>query len=356
MQAQPKSTVYCTPSPGNKPRETIVFSRTGEIKLITGANHVITPSPASSSSKACFDHPVPVRVIKSAARRVIQFNKPPEEGSTSAIAKNLLQSPDYEMAMMNETSPMPGSTFENRTLKRNMVEVDLTSPGDKKVRLELPTPPCGSTVRDSFSIIGTSPSSIDITPESSRVTTLKRINSTPIQASPASGDSKSFSQIIVHKIVNKPSGSVKKLLSTPTSLESVTLTPGSSFKTISTGAIPAAPYPIRIIENPASSSLSTSATQSLVSNLSSLSQPFPPPSAPMLSPQVARVPVSLKKLLNGSSSSTSSGYPSVPPSQHSASSPFKIVVPSGKTSDGLTTTTTFLVKMANPRISKTLSM
>ncbi|CAL1537111.1 unnamed protein product, partial [Lymnaea stagnalis] len=248
--AQAKNIILCTPTPGTKPTETIILSKSGEVKSIS--NHGTSQQIPLSRSQ--FQQVLQsLKIAKSHAHRQISFNKPPEEEAmgNTILGQSLLQSPEYNMAVLNETSPMPGTTFLNRTLKRNMVEVNI--PNDKRIKLEAPTPPSG-TVSDEPEA-GLTPTLVSHDLKIG----LRRLNSMPITHSGTtpSPTARYMPQIIVHRI-NRPqtnqritvqlgsdlSGSTKcaTVLSSGTAamlnggsnkivIDNLSLTPGTSFST-----------------------------------------------------------------------------------------------------------------------------
>lgn len=130
IPAQVKNIYLATPTPGTKPTETIILSKSGELKSVDTHG---TPQQIPLSRSQFEQVLESLRIAKSHAQRQIIFNRSPKDAGKDSNGSKL-QSPDYEMAVLNETSPLRG-TFLNRTLKRNMVEIN--GPDEKHVRLEL---------------------------------------------------------------------------------------------------------------------------------------------------------------------------------------------------------------------------
>ncbi|XP_005111136.2 transcription factor E2F8 [Aplysia californica] len=327
-QTQPKNIIICTPTTATRTPDTLIFSQeTGEVRSVGSHGN-----QKHTLSQAEIDHVLhSLRIVKPAAQRQIQFNKPPEEGGsgTASFLGRSLLSPDYDMATLNETSPMPGTTFINRTLKRNMVEVDFGPQGEKRIKLDLPTPPCGSSaVSSSAGGSGlTLSSGVGKTPDVKF--SLKRIHSMPppstTNSSSSSSSVKTLPHIIVHRRVRPASSSQNtpspggQLITLQMSNESSTTTTTTTthymsllgerpcvvkngsgttsrivIENVSTAAAPisslvkntpnssSTPVPIRIIANPHvsvpfSSFSSSSSSSSVVSPALTLSQPSPTP-------------------------------------------------------------------------------
>ncbi|KAK6985679.1 Transcription factor e2f8 [Biomphalaria glabrata] len=364
LPAQPKNNPLCAPTPGTKPTETIILSKSGEIKTVN-THGVPQQIPLSRSQ---FEQVLQsLKLAKPHAQRQISFNKPPEDEipRQTFLGKCLLQSPEYDMASLNETSPMHGTTFLNRTLKRNMVEINLP---DNAKRLKLDSTE-GLVPADKVS---------DLHASHDVKIGLRRLNSMPTnQSSSALASNRHMSQIIVH-CVNRPQAAQRITLhmsndqkgpsfvstgtstdpTADTSMDSLILTPGTSFTTPArtiTSTPKKTPIPIRIIANP---NLSAGSPMSLLKNPlnqssleeSSFTLPLTPishlqPGLPATStPQGEKTAIvlpngNLRKVLT-----------TMPPSHSCASSPFKVVIPAPKQPG------TFLLKVPASKLSKTASM
>ncbi|GFS26925.1 transcription factor E2F8 [Elysia marginata] len=394
-----------TPKPGTaRPCETIILSKSnGEVKTITGGNvtKVVTtgtsvdPPQHISLSSSEFDQVLQsLQAAKSTAQRHIRFTKDSEEerapakekaasspavGQTiNVLGRTLLQSPEYDFARLNETSPMPGTTFMHRTLKRNMVEIQ--GPDEKRVRLELPTPPLGSTLSsDACEATFTSPSGSDFKIGLRR---LKSLPATPSTSTEKSQTNCYIPKIVVHSLVpsagpattsatviaTPPSAGIAALQqggdanwpqqtppTGPTSVKfrtpnRIILTPGSSSNSESAGKVNT--RPIRIIQMPSPGCVKVSKPPS--SLLTPTNDPSSTSDLTSSSKAVFTLPLSapssskLKQVLSSPGPSMSS----LPPSHNSATSPFKVVIPSSS----LKHTKTFHVKVPSSKLSKTASM
>ena len=399
-----------TPKPGTaRPCETIILSKnSGEVKTITGgsmnkvsntATSAVPPQHISLSSSEFEQVLQSLQAAKSSAQRQIRFPKNTEgrataqekAGSSPAVGqainllgRTLIQSPEYDMARLNETSPMPGTTFLHRTLKRNMVEIQ--GPDEKKVCLELPTPPLGSTLSsDACEATFTSPSGPDFK------IGLRRLKSLPTNPSTISSEKPQTNcyipKIVVHSFAPSagPTTTSATVIATPplsggalpqgsntilpqqTSSSAppmvqfrapnrIVLTPGSSSNSknrtlsINKGNV----RPIRIIQMP-----SSNCTKVTKSSSSLLTQTDEPPSS-VLTPNSkavftmslpAPLPSNLEQVVESADLAVATTT-SMPSSHHSASSPFKVVIPSSS----LKHTKTFHVKIPSSKLSKTATM
>ncbi|GFO49098.1 transcription factor e2f8 [Plakobranchus ocellatus] len=401
-----------TPTPGTaRPCETIILSKSsGEVKTLTtgGVAKVLTtyapaltPQHISLSTSEFEQVLQSLKAAKSTAQRHIRFTKDSEEEakdskavgqphSMNVMGRTLLQSPEYDMARLNETSPMPGTTFLHRTLKRNMVEIQ--GPDDKRVRLELPTPPMGSSISgDGCEATFTSPSGPDFK------IGLRRLKSLPITPSASSDKSSAncyIPKIVVHSIVPRagPVTTSATVIATPPSAgimnkemntdllrpeasvatpvlrapTKIILTPNSSSAEFRASKAGGNSVPVKIIQ------VSSSSGSAAVVGKSPFTFPTPTTetSAPALTPNSRALftvphPIpspssstttgsTLKKVLLSESSTQSliSANTSMPPSHNSATSPFKVVIPSAS----LQHTKTFHVKVPSSKLSKTATM
>lgn len=376
-QPQVKNIVLRTPTPGTKPAETIILSHSGEVKSV-GSHGTTQQIPLS---KAEFEKVLSsLRLVKSSAQRQIHFNKPPEESSSSftILGRSLLHSPDYEVAICNEMSPLPGSTFQSQALKRNIVE--LTVPSDKRIKLEMPTS-SGGTDHVDLGLAWNESSSA--TPEVK--VGMRRLNSMPVATSQAPS-LHLMPQIIVRRVnrsqtaATMPTGeyinlhmngtqaggkctpmlsdkTVAQLKSGPQTLLIDNPTPSggttSQLRTITSSL--GNTLPIRIITNP-----STSDPPSSQMSLTTLVEPFTPPTTPKNHPMfstplsgdgsqtsmhIIHQPGSLRKVLTATTAS-------LPPS-HNSASPFKVVIPSTAKQSN---TTTYLLKIPSGKLAKTATM
>ena len=391
-QAQAKNLVFCTPTSGSRQPETIIVStKNGEVHSVRSKNQQQN-TPLLEKDQVVHS----LRIVKPHAQRQIQFNKPFEGTGTVSILSRSLLSPEYDMASLNETSPLVGNTFINRTLKRNMVEVETGKLGEKRIRLDLPTPPCGSVSTESDCTTETGPL------KSTEVKIIKRINSMPPPSS--GGTVKAVPHIIVHRL-NRQSAieatpvsqritvqmSNESSSSTCTSLLQSAPRPGTgrivieNFSGVSSAPISSlvkntsnsssTPIPIKIIANPnvvIPSNISPSPitiTRPSPTPLEAFTPPLTPNSTSVGPPPIANsativhpssitysmstphAPVSLRKVLT----TTSNALPNPRfPSHSSGTSPFKVVIPSSSSKQP---SATYLLKVpTSGKLSKTASM
>ncbi|KAH9505648.1 Transcription factor e2f8 [Bulinus truncatus] len=368
LPAQPKKVILCAPTPGTKPTETIIVSKNGEVKSVTkGASQQIP------LSKSQLDQVLQsIKLVKPHAQRQISFNKPPEEEAPchGFLAKSLLQSPDYNMAALNETSPMQCTTFLHRTLKRNMVEINLP---DSAKLAKLDSCKAMSHEQDGCTSAFDLPATHDVK------IGLRRLNSMPATQSSgaALSSNKYIPQIIVH-CINRPvatqritvhvasdqSGKAPSLVSTGTStepagdisLDSLNLTPETSFSTPASTTITSTPrktpIPIRIIANPNLSSGSPFSLLKSQLNHSLSEESFTPPLTPISQPQgmlpLSSTPQGDKSAVILPTGNLRKVLTSMPSSHGCSASPFKVVIPASKQPGA-----TFLLKV--PASSELLS-
>ncbi|CAG5126883.1 unnamed protein product [Candidula unifasciata] len=367
LQPQVKNVVLHTPTPGTKPAETIILSHSGEIKSVNSvgtAQHI----PLSKSQFETILHSL--NFAKSSAQRQIHFNKPSDGPAPFTIlGRSLLQSPDYDVSALKASSP--GSVLQNRSLKRNLVEIAV--PSEKRIKLDLPNSSASTELIDSAVAWNEgSPSAPEIK------IGLRRLNSMPVVTSTSQAGSLRILPQIIVRCVNKSAAATpptdhfrlhvkndqgatswndKTLLATRKHVvENITPTPGSFLSQLRTPTSNG--FPVKIIANPMTPDPSPTSQTSLLSIAESFTPPTTPKnhllfSTPLTGSRdsmqtdmhIIHQPGSLRKVLTATSTT-------LPPS-HNLSSPFQVVVPSSSSKQS---STTFLLKMPPGKLTKTATM
>ncbi|XP_059165450.1 uncharacterized protein LOC131948020 [Physella acuta] len=266
--AQVKNIYLSTPTPGTKPTETIILSQSGELKSVDTHG---TPQQIPLSRSQFEQVLESLRIAKSHAQRQIIFNRSPKDAGKDSNGSKL-RSPDYEMAVLNETSPLRG-TFLNRTLKRNIVEMN--GPDKKHIRLE-------SVIHESSQMEKAGTTEIKIG--------LRRLNSMPpSNCVPVSSVQR------VNRLSIVPSPKIVTVQMSNNSCSQLSqgtnnLTPNTPESKCSIVTPRKTPIPVRIISNPFVSHISVSPQV----NHRPTVEPFTPPLTPVNQSQsVFAVPESL---------------------------------------------------------------